>query len=249
MPKFFVISDVHGYYNAMIEALNKANFNPETDFLISLGDNLDRGPDNANVMRYLNNLPNKVLVRGNHCDLLEQCCKRGYWEPHDYSNGTFDTIFELGDTGIGNTFDECCDITWKRVKPFFNKMVDYFETKNYIFVHSFIPLINKDGLPMHYIKNRDFSFNPDWRNASKEDWEEARWGNPFDLAEHGFLPDKTLVFGHWGVEHKWAEIEGRKAYNNDARFDPYCGDGYIGIDATTACSGKVNVLVLEDEFI
>ena len=32
-------------------------------------------------------------------------------------------------------------------------------------------------------------------------------------------------------------------------FDPIYGDGYIGIDATTALSGQVNILVLEDEFL
>lgn len=35
----------------------------------------------------------------------------------------------------------------------------------------------------------------------------------------------------------------------DECFDPYYMDGLIGIDAMTAYSGMVNVLVLEDEMI
>lgn len=249
MAKLFCISDVHGFYDEMIEALEKAKFNPSKDFLICLGDTTDRGHQNLEVIKYLRSLPNKVLISGNHEDLVLQCCERGYWEPHDVSNGTMDTIYELGCRNNWESFSECCVVAEQIVKPFFNSMVNYFESEHYIFVHSFIPLVSKDGLPMYYTKNRDFAFNPDWRYAHTSDWKEAKWGNPFDLAEKGFLPDKTIVFGHWGTEHKWAEIEGRKAYDKNAHFEPYYGDGYIGIDATTAYSHKVNVLVLEDNFI
>ena len=251
MAKFYVMSDVHGHFDEMIEALDKAGFdsnNPE-HWLISLGDNFDRGPKNIQVMRYLRMLERCIGVKGNHEDLLLQCCERGYPGGHDYGNGTFDAVCEFGDAGEGYSFDECCTRTLARVGNFIDNMVDYFETKNYIFVHSWIPLACKDNLPKYYTKKRKFEFNPDWRNASASEWEDARWGNPFDLAEQGFLPEKTVVFGHWGVEHKWAEIELRQEYGKGAHFEPYYGDGYIGIDATTAYSGKVNVLVLEDEFL
>jgi hypothetical protein len=116
-------------------------------------------------------------------------------------------------------------------------------------VHSWIPLISKDGLPAYYTKDRNFEFRNDWREASAKEWEDARWGNPFALAEQGLLPDKTIVFGHWATEHKWAEVEGRQDFDENAKFETYYGDGYIGIDATTALSHKVNVIVLEDEFL
>ena len=129
-------------------------------------------------------------------------------------------------------------------------MVNYVETKNYIFVHSWIPLINKDGLPAHYTRGRSFAFNPDWRNASQKEWEDATWGNPFDVAEKGLnQTDKTIVFGHWHSSTGWAKAECRSEFGDDAKFDPYHGDGFIAVDACTAHSGKCNVLVLEDEFL
>ena len=79
MNRFIVVSDIHGFYDEMISALNKVNFNPETDFLICLGDTIDRGPKNLEVIQYLENLPNKVLVRGNHELLFNKCCNRKYW--------------------------------------------------------------------------------------------------------------------------------------------------------------------------
>lgn len=165
---------------------------------------------------------------------------------HDISNGTAKTIFHLG---YGHEFDDMCKYTLTKIRPFVNDMANYFETKNYIFVHSWIPVINKDGLPAHYTRNRKFEFNPDWRNASQKDWDAAMWGNPFDMADRGFMPDKTIVFGHWHCSTGWANAEGRSEFEDDAKFDPYYGDGFIGIDACTAHSGKCNVIVIEDEFL
>ena len=245
MPKFFVISDVHSYYDEMKKALDKAGFDPwnSEHWLISCGDNFDRGPKPVEVMHYLQGLPRKVLVRGNHESLLQDLCERGYYHSYDISNGTHDTVCEFG--GNGPDFEKCCMITEQRTKSFIYSMKNYFETKNYIFVHSFVPLKNLDGAPMYHTRNRKFAINPDWRHAHAMDWEEARWGNPFELAKHGFLPDKTLVFGHWGTY----EQRPYEYYDNDDLFDPIYGDGYIGIDGTTALSGQVNVLILEDEFL
>lgn len=247
MPKFFVISDVHGYYDEMKKALDDAGFDPwnSEHWLISCGDNWDRGGQPVEVMKYLLGLPRKILVKGNHESLLQDLCERGYPCSHDFSNKTFDTVCEFGGAGEGRSFEQCCIITEQRTKNFIYSMVNYFETKNYIFVHSFVPLKNLDGKPMHYTRNRKFEIDPDWRHAHASAWEEARWGNPFELAAQGFLPDKTLVFGHWGTY----EQRPYEYYDNDDLFDPIYGDGYIGIDGTTALSEQVNVLVLEDEFM
>lgn len=248
MPKFFVISDIHSFYEPMIEALNNVGFNPtdENHWLISCGDVWDRGPDTVRVMKYLTSLPRKILIHGNHDQLFEDLCCRGYPYSYDRSNGTVRTVYQLGRS---DDFEQACEIALNRARPFLNSMVNYYETNHYIFVHSWIPLINKDGLPAHYIKDRKFEFNPDWRNASQEEWNWAMWGNPFDLVEQGLLPDKVIVFGHWHCSTGWAKSEGRSEFDENARFDPYYGDGFIAIDACTAYSGKCNVIVLEDDFL
>ncbi len=249
MPKFFVTSDIHSYHDELMIALNNAGFdeNNENHYLVVCGDCFDRGPDSAKVWRYLKDLPRKVLVKGNHEQLLLDCCERGWFAGHDISNGTAQTIFHLG---YGDEFDDMCKYTLVKVRPFINSMVNYFETKNYIFVHSWIPVINKDGLPAYYTRNRKFEFNPDWRQASQKEWDDATWGNPFDMAEKGFnQTGKIICFGHWGTEYKWAQYENRAQFDENSKHDIYYGDRYIGIDATTAYSGKVNILVLEDEFL
>ena len=257
MPKFFVVSDVHGFYDELITALNKAGFDKENPdhWLISCGDHFDRGGQPAEVMHYLKSLPRKVLIKGNHESLIEECCENGYWQIHDMSNGTFDTICELGGAGEGRNFEECCIIAEQRVKSFFASMVNYFETKNYIFVHGWIPVISKDGLPMYYRRNRNFEYNPDWRYAHAHEWEQARWLNGIDMAHDGFIePNKTIVCGHWHCSygHMLDSIKTDNwisEFHEDAIWEPYYGNGVIAIDACTAHTGKVNVLVIEDEFL
>lgn len=251
MPKFFVTSDIHSYYTELITALNNAGFdkNNEDHYLVVCGDCFDRGPDSGLLLQFLMSLDRKILIKGNHDALLEECCMREFPYSYDCSNGTVRTINDIGDAGMGYTFDDCCQRTWNKTAAYRNLLVNYLETKNYIFVHSWIPVINKDGLPAHYTYGRSFEFNPNWRNASQKEWDDATWGNPFAMAERGLMPDKTVVFGHWHCSTGWAKSEGRSEFGDDAKFDPYYGDGFIAIDACTAYSGKCNVIVIEDEFL
>ena len=95
--KYFVVSDVHGFFKAMKAALNEAGFengNPEHK-LIVCGDLLDRGPQAKEMVAYMRDCPNKILIRGNHEDLFEECCDRQEFWSHDISNGTADTICQL----------------------------------------------------------------------------------------------------------------------------------------------------------
>lgn len=249
MPKFFVTSDIHSYYTELMTALQNAGFDEsnEDHWLVVCGDCFDRGPDAVKVFKYLQDLPRKVLVRGNHELLLVDCCERGWPGSHDMHNGTYRTILNLG---YGYEFEDMCIDTLNKVKPFLNSMVNYFETEKYIFVHSWIPLTRKDKLPSYYTRNRKFEFNTNWRKAGQKQWDDAMWGNPFDMAERGLnQTGKTIVFGHWHCSTGWAKAESRSEFGEDAKFDPYYGDGFISVDACTAHSGKCNVIVLEDEFL
>lgn len=246
---FYVVSDIHGYYNELCMALDKAGFDPENEehWLISLGDEMDRGPKPEEVINYLMSLPRAIFVRGNHTDLMEELIKRQYPCSHDYSNGTFQSALDLAPDA--KTFDEVCIIAEQKVRPFFDKEINYFETENYIFVHSFVPLMCSDSCPPYYTRNRKFEKDPDWRCAHASDWETARWGNPYQLAELGLLPDKKLVFGHYHTSWPRHKYNGEPEVGEGANFDIYYGDGYIAIDGCTAYSKQVNVLVLEDNLL
>ncbi|MEE1302328.1 MAG: hypothetical protein UHD64_06040, partial [Bacteroidales bacterium] len=85
--------------------------------------------------------------------------------------------------------------------------------------------------------------------AHAVEWEDARWGNPYERAEQGLFPDKKIVFGHFHTSYARNKYEGKPEWGNNADFSIYYNDNYIAIDACCAYSGKLNVLVLEDEFL
>jgi serine/threonine protein phosphatase 1 len=251
--KFFVVSDIHSFFTPLKEALDQAGFEKDNPnhYLVSCGDAFDRGSASEEVLHFLMSLERKILVKGNHDLLLEDLCMREFPYNYDFSNGTTRTVNDIGGAGEGYPFDKCCENTWNRTAAYRAALVNYFETENYIFVHSWIPVINKDGLPAHYLYGRSFEFNPNWRQATNDEWEIAMWGNPFAMAERGLLPDKTIVFGHWHCSTGWAKKEGRSEFDDDAKWDIFQDEEkkIIGIDRCTAHTGKVNVLVIEDNFL
>ena len=143
--KLFCVSDVHSYYSAMRKALDAAGFDPsnEEHWLISCGDAFDRGDESEEVLQYLMTLDRKILVKGNHDLLLEDCCKREFPYSHDFSNGTVRTINSIGGAGEGYPFEECCKNTLNRTTAYRNILVNYFETNNYIFVRICVDIFIK----------------------------------------------------------------------------------------------------------
>ena len=250
MPKLFCVSDIHSFYDEMKVALDEAGFDPnnEDHWLVSLGDALDRGPQTQEVIDYLMRLPKCVLIKGNHDILMEQCINRGYPQYYDHHNGTFRSVIDLAPNA--KTFCEACTVAYAKAKPFWDKMVNYLETERFVFCHSWIPVhFNFSNAPYH-LRNRKFSKNENWRHAHQSEWDTSMWVNPLEMAKNGFGIEKTIVCGHWHCSAGWAMQDGRSEFGDDAIFDPfYYEDKLIMVDACTAHSHKVNVLVVEDNFL
>lgn len=255
--KLFVVSDIHSYYTALKEALATAGFdrdNPE-HWLIVCGDAFDRGYESEEVLWFLMSLERKVLIKGNHDLLLEDLCVREFPYSHDFSNGTFRTVNDIGGAGEGFSFEQCCNNTLNRTAAYRSLLVNYFETEHYIFVHSWIPTITsgKATKPWHTL-DKYYEYNEDWRNANSNEWEEAMWGNPYFKAQDGMnKTGKTIVFGHWhcSLGHLISSDGELSEFGENACWEIYKNDDWkiIGIDRCTAHTGKVNVLVLEDNFL
>ena len=116
--------------------------------------------------------------------------------------------------------------------------IDYYETTNYIFVHGWIPIIENC-----------YFYDKDWRHARTERWEKARWCNPVDMFKYEvYEPNKTIVCGHWHCSAFWHTIDPSQydEFGENENFDPFISDKVIALDACTAYSKKVNVLIVED---
>lgn len=256
MPKLYCVSDIHSFYTPMKKALDEAGFDPNNKdhWLIVCGDCFDRGDESGLVLKFLMSLERKVLIKGNHDILFKSLVERGWPGRHDYQNGTLKTVYDLGDAESGNALDECFTVAWNKTAAYRDLLVNYFETKNYIFVHSWIPcyLQEKPNPADKWIPLTTDEWRDDWRTCDDFEWEEAMWGNPFKKWQEGLnKTGKTIVFGHWhcSTGHSIASGGQISEFEDDAIWEPFIHDNIIGIDRCTAYTGEINVLVLEDEFL
>ena len=237
MKKIFVVSDIHGHCSLLKEALDNAGFDREnpTHFLVCCGDYFDRGDENVEVMKFFERLPRKVLLRGNHEDMLLKLLESGHLQQHHYINGTMATLKNFFGKYFVDPSDDTIDFSGKtriadRLCEFIEETVDYFETEHYVFVHGWLPENAK---------------TPDARRAASPDsWENARWVKWTEkYVGQRPLADKTLICGHMPTFYAAAFDGSRK---RDCA-DIFYGNGLIAIDAGTYDSQQVNVLILEEE--
>ncbi|MBF89685.1 MAG: hypothetical protein CMG75_08545 [Candidatus Marinimicrobia bacterium] len=64
--KAFVVSDLGGNYDGLMQLLKSVDFNWETDFLISVGDLIDRGPNSLKLLKLFITEPRFYAALGNH---------------------------------------------------------------------------------------------------------------------------------------------------------------------------------------
>lgn len=70
MKRTFVLGDLHGGHKALLQCLERSNFDYEKDTLISLGDISDGWPETVECFEELLKIKNLVMVRGNHDQFL-----------------------------------------------------------------------------------------------------------------------------------------------------------------------------------
>ena len=271
MKKYFVVSDVHSFYNELQTALaNKDwNINNPDHIFVSLGDLLDRGPDAVKCLEFVNGLPDerKILILGNHEDLMVEAQNRKEFWSHDIHNGTNETCYQIFSSIYGDhdymmnaTDDEVLRIVqhsdiWNK---YYNSCVNYAEVGDNIFVHGWIPVSYKSD-EYGIVENVK---NPKWRNASEALWRKARWFNGMEMWASGIREKgHTIWCGHWhaswghaNLHHDGVEfLKPIETYYLDkngvqhpyAKFTPFEDVGIKCIDACTAYSGFVNCEVIE----
>ena len=236
MRKLFVVSDIHGHYTLLKEALDKAGFdkNNENHWLVCCGDYFDRGSENAEVLTFFERLSRKVLLRGNHEDMLLKLLQTGKLLPHHYINGTVSTLRSFFGKYFIDPADDTIDFSGKtrivdRVCEFIEETVDYYETEHFVFVHGWLP--------------ENCETEAARQNAGSAAWEKARWTKWTEkYTGQRPLADKTLICGHMPTFFASAFDSTRK----ENAADIFYGNGMIAIDAGTYDSRQINVLLLED---
>lgn len=94
----YVVSDIHGNYEAFRRILEKIQFNHNDDTLVINGDIIDRGKDSYKMIQFVRATPNVIMLLGNHELMMVEYFKYGYidW----FANGGYTTFDELTQNNV-----------------------------------------------------------------------------------------------------------------------------------------------------
>ena len=239
--RIFAVSDIHGHYTLLKNALDEAGFDEscEDHLLVCCGDLFDRGRENRKVYDFIRRLQRKKIVRGNHDERLYEILTQKKANAYDLYNGTDVTLEEFfGAESIGRYGE--MHLPRGRMASnlcrFIRETVDYYETEHYVFVHGWVPI--KHG-------EKTARVLENWRDAGYGAWYSARFSEwPSLYGTPAFIEGKTIVCGHRPTRLA-CRVDPSRAPNDSSIF---YGNGMIAIDAGTVRSGRVNVLVIEESF-
>lgn len=257
--RYYVVSDTHGYFTELKEALTEKGFFTDSGprKLIICGDIYDRGTEALAMQAFVLALMEKdevILIRGNHEDLalhlLHEWHIGSYRSYRHQANGTVDTVCQLTGSNWNDLNSQPDEVGRKflrddYIQTIIPAMIDYYETAHYIFVHGWIPCIEEeDAMGKKIYKQME-----DWREADEYAWNRARWINGMEAAHSGVIEEgKTIVCGHWHTSfgHCYYEDDGGE-FDNQPNFNPYYEEGIIALDGCIPVSKKTNCIVIEDD--
>lgn len=169
-----------------------------------------------------------ILIRGDHEDLTLQFLyawgRDSYLQRHHHANGTVDTVCQLTESTMDDLFHHAQEAGKKLLQnPYIQEiipsMMNYYETEHCVFTHGWIPCtpIKIDAHTTEYVPMED------WRHASEDAWNRARWINGMEAAHGGVTEEsKAIVCGHWHCSYGHSHDEGRGGeFANGPDFSPY----------------------------
>lgn len=170
------IGDVHGCYDELQLLLEKINFS-KTDTLIFVGDVINKGPKNLEVLQFIKSNQHQVkVIKGNHeLKFIEYCQEKS---PHIKKQNFENLKKELGDQ-----LEEWLNFikTW----PLF------IETEEYIVVHAGLA----PNLPIEQIDPNILTNIRTWDGVGID------LNNPADPPWHQlYKQEKLVIYGHWAVQ-------------------------------------------------
>lgn len=245
MKHYFIFSDVHGEFDALIRGLKNEGFDREDEkhILVSLGDNFDRGNQNDKVYEFLLDMQREgrfIGIRGNHDEMLLSGITLKsynlYWDW--FHNGLSTTLDNLAKINCSNLIEDKQYIIIQKLieerpnlERFLRSLYEKIEIGNYVLTHA------------GYIN----TFKIDPRDENSYFWNVSNWSNTpmfiknFERDSLDYDKSKTYVFGHWH-SIKLKEKFGQPKNNKIFRYK-----NFVGIDGLTNLTKRVNVLKISSK--
>lgn len=146
--RLIAIGDIHGCLEPLEKLISEIGLATE-DTVVTLGDYVDRGPDSKGVIDLLIGLEDKcnlVALQGNHEEMMLDVVKEK--KPHFrwLQYGGVETLDSYGFVGD-------LDIIPERHHQFFDSMVDYHETDEFMFLHAnYAPELAPAEMDVHTLR-------------------------------------------------------------------------------------------------
>jgi len=175
MDKIFAIGDIHGCLAKLEHLIALIDVDDRRDTLLFIGDYIDRGPDSRGVVDYVLDLKERmrsvICLRGNHEQMLLNYLCHGRDRDLFLFNGGRGT---LASYGFPSTMDRKEIVLPGHHMEFFQSLLPWYETEDYIFVHAGL----RPGIPL-----------------DKQSPEDLMWIRyEFIDSSHDF--GRVVVFGH-----------------------------------------------------
>ena len=249
--RYIFVSDIHGEYSKLIQALALEHFDAEKDTLVSLGDPFDRGTQSKEVLDFILSCPHRIIVLGNHDWRLKGLIEKPVlWSQYDIMNGVPETYRSfLGlpqDTEVSAWEALRALAKNEKLRQYYEEAVLYVEFKDIVAVHGWVPfnVVSRTLLaPYRHPVNPKL----DWHHALRMDWYDATWAHTrLCMENYIYVVGKRMIVGHW---HAWRLAENfgekREQPDNYINCNTWCNEHLIAIDG---CSnypkgGKVNTFV------
>ncbi len=142
-PRIFAVGDVHGCYWKMVDLLNRLPLDPTQDFLVFLGDYINRGTESREVITYLLELrgrvSNVVCLMGNHEHALLEYARTGDTDGLRLLRkmGIEPTLTSYGNSPVRSLYD--LSFLPADHWTFLQGLLPYYELGGYLFVHAGVP--------------------------------------------------------------------------------------------------------------
>lgn len=148
----FTIGDIHGRKEALLQCLERSNFDKENDLLIVLGDVCDGGYNTYECVEILLTIKNVIYIIGNHDEWFLDHIKSGWsknlWlnQGGKYTIKSYGGEVEPNTRGFGGETEPTKDVSLPDShRDFFNNGLYHYILDNMVFVHGgFNPMIKLD---------------------------------------------------------------------------------------------------------